>query len=284
VRDLWRPRWAGGWEASRLLFALAAASAHLPRRGQIADALTYPEITFVTGFTHVADHALLGPAGAYGLWGLGLVGLAGLIAGGRAAKPGLALWLACYLALLAAMGLESRVPTRWLVMVSIGLLLGPIGERGLAARWRSPLGRWYFLVIFGAIYGSTGWLKLLAEPAWRDGSSLAYNLVDLEFGCRPLGVWVSDQPALLAVMAWWTILFEALFPLLALLRRTNPWILAAGACMHLGIESMMHVGTLTFTCLAMYPVLLEPDVAQRAWARVSARGGAAPPPPRPPQT
>ncbi len=220
---------------------------------------------------HVADHALLGAAGAYGLWALGLLGLAGLLYGGRAAKPGLALWLACYLAVLAAMGLESRLPTRWLVMVSVGLTLGPIGERGLAARWRSPVGRWYFLVLFGAIYGSTGWLKLLTEPAWRDGTALAYDLVDLNFGMTPLGVWVSRQQSLLALMGWWTILFEAGFPLLVWLRRANPWILAAGVCMHLGIESLMHVGTLTWTCLAMYPVLLDPALAQRAWARVEAR-------------
>ncbi len=41
--------------------------------------------------------------------------------------------------------------TRLIVFVVIGLLLGPIGEHGLAEKARAPVARWFLLVCFAAV-------------------------------------------------------------------------------------------------------------------------------------
>lgn len=273
------PRWAGGWALTRVWFGLAALEAQVVRARHVADALAVPELTFASGPTRLADHVLLSPAAAWGLWGLGFVGLGGLLVGGRWAKPGLLAWFLTYAALLAGLGLNVRAPERLLAWIVAGLLLGPIGERGLTAKWRSPAARWYFLVVYGALYGSTGFLKLHVESAWWTGEALRYDLLDRWHAGGALAVWLSGQPLLCALASWYTMLFEAGFPLLVGVPAAHPWLLLAGAGMHGGIGVLMDVGTLGTMAVSIYPVLCDPDVARRLWERGGAawaawRGGA----------
>ncbi len=271
IERLFSPVWAGGWSGTRVLFVLAALVAHLPRLGQIRDAVQYPDVVLTSGPLRLVEQVALTGGQATGLWVVGLAGLAALLWGGRAAKPGLLLWLASSYPMIILTGLSARVPERMFLWVAVGLLLAPIGERGLSQKHRSPAARWYLLLVASALYGSTGWLKATMEPAWWTGEALAYDLVDLHFGLKPVGVWLSGQPALTRALSWGTILIEASFPLLIWWRRSNVWILLAAGCMHLGIELLMTVKALSFLTLAMYPVLLHPDVARRIWLRTIKR-------------
>jgi hypothetical protein len=271
---LFAPRWAGGWALARLLFAPAASVAHLERFPSIQDALAAPTFTLSSGPARISDHVLLGDAAAWTTWGVGFVGLAGLFYGGRLAKPGLLLWFACHAALLVLLGLNIRAPERMMVFVTLGLLLAPIGERGLTAKARSPVARWYLLVVYGALYGSTGFLKLFVEPAWRAGTALPFDLVDRHHAGGAVAAWLSGQPLLAAIMGWATIALEAGFPLLIAFPRFSPWILAGLAGMHLGIGVLMEVGPLGTLCISMFPVLLDPDVARRFWERIRAAAAA----------
>jgi hypothetical protein len=264
---LFAPTWAGGWTATRVLFVLAALIAHLPRLRQIHDATQYPAVVLTSGPMRLFEQVQLSAAAATALWVLGIAGLLALLWGGRAAKPGLLVWLGCYYPMIILTGLSARVPERMFLWVAAGLLLAPIAQRRLSDKHRSPVPRWFLLVVACALYGSTGWLKATMEPAWWTGEALAYDLVDLYFGLKPIGVWVSGQPHLTRLLSWATIAIEASFPLLIWWRRSNPWILLAAGCMHLGIELLMTVRALSFLTLAMYPVLLHPDVAQRIWRR-----------------
>ena len=99
-----------------------------------------------------------------------------------------------------------------------------------------------------------------------DGTALAYHLVDLHFGHKSLGVWMSNHVWLCGLLGIGTIVFEAGFPIFVLVRKTNPWILLAGIGFHMGIMTTMHVGTFSWVAVAAYPVLLRPEVARRWYA------------------
>lgn len=268
---LFAPRWAGGWTLARWSFTAAALGAHLGRFGSVTDALAAPDLVLSSGPARVADHVLLGAGAAWALWAAGLVGLVGLGVGGRLARPGLLLWFLAHAALLVAMGMSVRAPERLLVFVTIGLLLGPLHERGLTAKARSPVARWYLIVVFASLYGSTGWMKLLEEPAWWTGEALQYDLVDRHHAGGALAAWLSGQAGLCRLLGWGTIAFEASFPLLIGIAPLSPWLLAAGLAMHLTIGLLMDVGSLGWVCIAMYPVLLDPDVARSFYEKARIR-------------
>lgn len=281
------PGFAGGWLASRALFALAALHAHLRRGVDLRDALHAPDITFASGPLHLSDHVLLTAPTAGLLWAAGLLGLGLLLRGGRAAKPGLLLWLLSSMALVAGGGLLVRVAERFTLWLSLVLLLAPIDQPDLLRQPRSSYPRAVLLVIFGSLYLSTGLMKALEEPRWWDGLALQYDLLDRHHAGGPLAAALSGQPALVRPMAWFTLAFELGFLPLMLVRRLQAPTLAAGLLLHLGIGLLMKVGALGEVAVALYPALLHPDDAAALWARLAPRlpaalrrrlEGAGPPP------
>jgi hypothetical protein len=126
------------------------------------------------------------------------------------------------------------------------------------------------MILFASLYGSTGFKKAM-QPGWWSGEILALDLLDRWHGGGPLAVWLSGQGGLVQVASVFTILVELSWPLLVWSRRANPWVLAAGMALHLGIGVVMDVGMLGWLALSMYPVLLEPSVG--CWLHLK-RGGA----------
>ena len=265
---LFAPQWAGGWQLSRILLALAALYTHLPRAWGIGDVYGVQDLIFTMGPMTLNSHVQWSEGTAWGLWGAGLLGIFGLLWGGRVAKPGLLLWFGTTVLLLVNETLNIKAYDRLFMWITLAFLLSPIGERQLTAKWRSPAARWVLLIVFMAMYGSTGWLKAIKEPSWwTNGDVLAYHMLHHYFGMRPIGVWISGQKWLLLPLCWGTVIFEASFPLLVCLRRVNPWLLLAGVLMHLGIGLFMNVGPFSWIALAVYPVLLHPAVAHDWWQR-----------------
>lgn len=258
----WAPQWAGGWGIVRWTFALVAALTMAPRGWAIADAYASSDMIFQRQPLYMADWLILTPPTATALWAASLLGLVMLARGGWLAKPGILLWLFAGGIFLSGEALNTKAYDRLLVWQSLVLLLAPIGEHDLTTKWRSPAPRWMMLIVYCGIYGSTGWLKLLDEPRWLDGTALAYNLVDRNFGLRPVGIWLSDKLLLCQILGWFTVFFEASFPVLVWLRNVNPIVLLLGAGFHLGIAASMNVGPFSWVSLAMYPILLHPDTAR----------------------
>ena len=129
--------------------------------------------------------------------------------------------------------------------------------------------RWALVIAYAGLYGSTGWMKLLFEPAWATGKTLEYVLVDTSFGLRPLGVLASAHRWMLAPAGWLTIAFETSFPFLVTWKRARGPLLVAGVALHLGIFALMTVGPFSVAALAGYPVLLGESrwKAVVAWVR-----------------
>ncbi len=263
MRDPFLPRWAGGWAATRILFGVACALAHLSLIGPVQDALLLPQFTFATGPLAGPGRVLLSPLSAWLLLGASLLGDGLTIRGGRMALPGLVMSFIGGLSLKYALGLDVRAPDRLMAWMVLGLLLGPLTRTGLHRETRGPAARWFLMVVFSALYGSTGWMKALEEDGWWTGTALAYDLVDRFHGGHLLGVWLSGHPSLTLLLSWGTLLFEMSFPFLVWLPAANPWILLAGLGLHGGIALLMDVGPLGMVAVSAYPVLLEPEIARR---------------------
>lgn len=264
---LFAPQWAGGWAATRVAYALVCLWAHLPRALGIPDAYAPEDMVFSRGPLFLNDHWRMSVPSATAVWAIAAAGLGAALYGGKAAKPGLVVWLVAGWLFMSAETLDIKAYDRLMTWVGMALLLAPVGERALTEKWRSPVGRWFLLVVYVAIYGSTGTLKLLQEPRWWTGEVLAYHLVHPWFGSYALGTWVSARPWLTAPASWFTLLFECGFPLLVWSRWTNPWVLLAGVLFHLGVFALMDVGPFSFVSIAAYPALLHPVVGHALWER-----------------
>jgi hypothetical protein len=213
---------------------------------------------------------LLGAPAAWALWGAGLLGPFALCWGGRLAHPGLFAFALCHFGLIVSMGLSFRAPERLLLWLCLLLPFGPIDERGLMHKARSPHPRFALMILFASLYGSTG-LKKAMQPGWWSGEILALDLLDRWHAGGPLALWLSGHARLVQAASVFTILVELSWPLLVWGRRANPWLLAAGLALHLGIGVVMDVGMLGWLALSMYPVLLDPGVG--CWLRTKCRSG-----------
>ena len=270
---LWAPGWAGGWAAMRWLWLWAALLTHAPRLMGIPDAYAAQDMVFGRLFWRVSDHVILNLPAGYALWALGMVGL-GLVAwGGRATRPGILIFVVGAYLLAGHEALNTKAYDRLLLWQAAILLLSPVGERELHHKARGPTARWLLLVLYLGLYGSTGWLKALDEPTWWDGGALAYELIDPNFGGTRLGAWLSGRLWRAMPLGILTVIFEASFPLLILLRRAQPWVLLLGLCFHAGIAMLMNVGTFSWVAIAAYPVLLHPETAHRSYLFLRRRLG-----------
>lgn len=262
---LFAPQWAGGWAWYRICFALAALLTLLPRWAGIGDVYGVEDMVFSQRPFELADTVVFTESTMQLIWGGGVAALVFVLLGGALTKPAVAVYLACSWLMLANEALNIKAYDRLLFWMALALFFAPVSERELHRKWRSPAARWYLILVFAALYGSTGWLKVFEEwQGWLSGEVLAYHLVHQFFGLKPLGVWVSTQAWITAPASWVTLGFECLFPLLVCFRRTNPWVLLAGLSMHLGILVLMNVGPFSYVAVAAYPALLHPEVA-RSW-------------------
>ena len=108
---------------------------------------------------------------------------------------------------------------------------------------------------------TTGIAKLKGEDwlqgTWWDGTSLHYYLNDTtmwrwSYAQLPIPIWITMP------MSYFTVWWEALFPLLVLFRRTRPIALLIGVSFHVGILLVSEVGWFGFYTLALYIVWI-PD-------------------------
>ncbi len=274
--DRWfAPVWAAPWQVARVLWAVSQAYAHALRFGRIGDVYGATDMIYTSPLSSLNEYVKWSYTTASAWWLLGAVGLGCTFAGGRAGKPGVVMYLLGAWALLLEEALNIKAHDRLALWVAFGLLLGPLAERGTRA-YRSPVGRWYLLVVYCAIYGSTGLLKAIHEPGWFDGTVLPAHLTLVNFSGSPLALWVARQWWFVFVGGWWTVLFELAFPLLIWFRRTNPWLLLVAAVFHLAVVALMDVGAFSYISISMYPVLLHPEVAERWWTTLRARWSPAP--------
>ena len=280
LERLYEPIWAGGLVAMRWLFALAALVGHGRRVTGIGDVYGAPDMVFTTGWYQLAEYFYLDTTMAYVMWAVGIVGIGMIAWGGKAFRPGMILWFIGSWALIGQEALNVKAYDRLLTWIAIGFFFSAAGERDLTRKYRSPLLRYYLMIVFSAIYGSTGLLKLIYEPAWWTGEVMSLHLVEQFHGGNMLASWLSGFQVLTSIMGWWTIIFEVAFPFLIWFRKTNPWVLVLGFGFHIGLLALMQVGPFGFVSACAYPVLLCPEVARDWHARFVAWRSGTPAVPR----
>jgi len=240
-----------GWKVMRVLFSISGLLTWMPRSLYLSDNYSSAGIVLPGGPMGLTHYVVWSPLTAWLLWALLITSLLFVLTG-RFSKPALVVFVVCTIALLGVERLNMKAYDRLLWWQAGALLFAPSQSQG------SPMPRYLLMLIYCGIYGSTGWMKILIEPQWWTGKVLAYDLVDINFGCTSLGAWLSDKAPLVTAMSWWTLLFEAAFPFLIWFRFTNKWILVSGFLMHIGIMLTMSVNTFSLIALSAYPVLLHP--------------------------
>lgn len=180
-----------------------------------------------------------------------------LVASGRLARPAI---VACVIAssqqghlfVPGDRGIDRMLRTVLLILLFSGVTSRDRPEK--IAAWASDLIRWLLMLV----YLSAGAAKLLAG-GWVSGEppELYTVLADPLAGSLD-PVWWADYPLLFRLGGWATLLVEMSAPLL-LTRWAPIWAICA-APIHLGIAMSMDLGMFSWGMLAMYPVLIGPQV------------------------
>ena len=250
-----------GWAATRVLLALATLAEWAPRWGQVPERYSTDGALLAMGPLPIPLWHPLSPPEAWALYGAVLAG-AVLLLTNRANRAAILLITLPASVLLFHEWANTKAHDR-LLMWCLGVLFcAPGGGRG--DQPTTPHATVALRLVFCALYGATGLNKLLVEHAWLHGDALAWQLLTPNFGNSPVDVLVSTWGPVLAVLGWFTVAFEVLFPALSWVRRARPWLLLAGAAMHLGIHALLSVGAFSWIALAAYPAMLAPDEAE-AW-------------------
>ena len=188
--------------------------------------------------------------------------------------------LAAVLVFIGVMSFERRNPYvfntgDWLLRVmAFYLMLAPSGAALSLDRWRANRSRfWEFPVRapwvirlmqiqLSIIYFAALWDKLQGTT-WNNGTAVSYAMRISDVHRFPDVGFLIHSAFLSNVMTFGTLAVELSVAVFVWNRRLRPWVLLAGALLHLGIEYSVRVGFFSLAMLTLYLAFLNPE-----WARV----------------
>ena len=283
-RFLFEPRSVGpmvllrvGWGAVTALWALSL----LP---DVDPFLTTGALRYERPTPDGAWNPLAGIGGS----GAPLATCAVLVVAAAATMVGYRTRLTSAVAVLCLLALQRTNPTVFnsgdlaLRLVGVAVALSPCGLRWSldAARarrrlgyrrrpppWRAPWALRLLQLQLALGYLLSAVAKLRGET-WHDGTAVgrALRIEDLQRFVVP--GWVLDQDAVVHLLTWGTVAFEASFVVLVWSRRLRPWVLGAGVLFHLGIDLTLDIGWFSIVMVLGYLAFLPPEVADRILDRV----------------
>jgi len=267
IFDQWlKPERHTGWRLFRWLYGLAMLAIWIPRGVHFEERYTTAGAMLRGTPTQISDIFMLSPTTGWMVYGVLLVAAAALIQG-RFPRTAALVCLIAHVVLCQEERLNYKGYDR--LMFWQGLILFMAPGRIDGKKTAVPIARYCLTILFMGLYGSTGWYKILDEPAWQNGTALASHMVEINYGLMPLGVWAANQKWLMLTMSWTTLVFEGGFPLLWLIRKLRPWLLLVGLSFHLGILFLMNVPNFTWASLVAYPMLLNAEQYGRLHARAA---------------
>jgi len=144
-------------------------------------------------------------------------------------------------------------------VLNLMLLLSiPLTSKPLLAKWKEwqPLFFNFAVLLIqvhiGLIYFLSGFDKLMTN-SWRSGEAIAY-IAELDYYARPILSGIQSASANAAI-AWFTIVFELLFPILIWFKAFRVPVLITGVIFHLGIIYFLNLpdfGLLMIICYAIF--------------------------------
>ena len=287
--NLLRRAWAG-WE--RFFFAPESTAPLAVLRiafGLTVTAWTLTQLPVL--FTFYGPDGLLPQPPAIGPWqwgllttlnsvpGLAVVFLATLVAA-IALTIGASPRVAAVVVLLGLIAFERRNPyvlnsgDVLLRVMAVYLVFAPSGESLSWDRWRrdratfwefprrAPWAMRMLQVQVSIIYLAAVWAKVQGD-VWRNGTAVSYALRMLDQLRAPSPEVVAANGLLTEWLTFATLLIELSVAILVWNRRLRPWVLGAGALLHLGIEVFIMVGFFSIGMWVLYLVFLTPDWTER---------------------
>ena len=164
--------------------------------------------------------------------------------------------------------------------LSFFLVFAPAGaslsvDRWLRARdrfWEFPARAPWALrlaqIQLTVIYLASVWAKVRGTT-WNDGTAVSYALRLEQLARFPLPGFMSSNVLLVNLLTYGTLAVELGVAILVWNRTLRPWVLAAGACLHLLIHYSIEVGFFTFAMLLLYLAFVpaERSAALLLWSR-----------------
>ena len=159
-------------------------------------------------------------------------------------------------------------------VMAVYLVFAPSGESLSWDRWRrdrstfwefpkrAPWALRMLQIQVSIIYLAAVWTKLQGD-LWRNGTAISYALRMLDQLRAPSLEVVAASGLLTEWLTFGTLLIELSVAILVWNRRLRPWVLSAGALLHLGIEIFIMVGFFSIGMWCLYLVFLSPGWTER---------------------
>ena len=154
------------------------------------------------------------------------------------------------------------------------LCLAPAGAALSADRWRSSRADfwtaprrapWALRLVqlqVAVVYLATV-VEKLKSVTWPRGTTLYYAFQSPDLVRVPLPDWLLHERLAVQAMTYGLLAVEVAFVLLVWPRRTRPFVLAAGAVMHVLGHVFFVLSIFTYVVLAAYVAFLPPETADR---------------------
>lgn len=111
------------------------------------------------------------------------------------------------------------------------------------------------------IYLASARAKLSGET-WTNGTAVSYALRIEDMQRVPLPQWFVTNAVAMNVMTWGALAIELAVGILVWFPRFRPWVLAAGALLHVMIEVHIQIGIFGYAMLVMYLAWLSPETVK----------------------
>jgi hypothetical protein len=106
----------------------------------------------------------------------------------------------------------------------------------------------------------------LGGTTWWDGTAASYPLRIEAVTRFPVFADVAGSPLVALLLTWGTLVVEAAIPLLVWNRKTRPWVLALGVCLHLALGVTLRAGLFSWVVLVAYLAFVPPETMAAVFA------------------
>lgn len=114
---------------------------------------------------------------------------------------------------------------------------------------------------------SVGYLAAVWHKAhndlWTNGTAVSYALRMVDIDRLTAPGFITHSVLLVNLLTYGTLAIEFSLGVLVWNRTARPWVLVAGVCLHLGIESSILVGFFSYTMIAAYITFIPPETTIR---------------------
>ena len=166
-------------------------------------------------------------------------------------------------------------------LLAFYLMLAPAGASLSVDSWQRGRRVWEFplravwpvrlmQIQLSMLYLFGLWVKLQGTT-WNNGTAVSYATRISDLTRFPMPSFLIHSMLMANLLTFGTLAVELSIAILVWSRRLRPWVLLAGACLHLGIEYSIRVGFFSLAVLTLYISFVDPLWAQ---ARLLAARGA----------